>query len=342
MLTVEVAVHTDLDAARSHALDLQILDLASHRAERAWLRVYGLTGEVVSLGRYHLAPAGDPQGRVSLHRRLGGGRVAPLGPGFAVVSLTLPHRSALVAQEPLALRPEQALNRCVRGLLGGLRGLGVDAFYPGRDRITVDRRVLGAVALESDARGTTVFEAVLAIDGDWLALPERVVAVDRDGVLAAEVLAATEVTSLAAHVRPPSLAELAHRVAESFAEQFALALAAGTDPVPPAEAAQRAAAWVASRRLRPQLSRHGISWGQLGVLEVYLDVRGSEIVDALLAGDFIADSASIARLEQGLRGCPLDAGPLAAAVDAVYADPRSFLLGVGAPRTIVDTVLSAA
>ena len=79
-----------------------------------------------------------------------------------MLSLTLPHRSALVATEPLALRAEQALNRCVRALLAALRGLGVDAFYPGRDRITLGGRTLGVVALESDARGATLFEAVLA------------------------------------------------------------------------------------------------------------------------------------------------------------------------------------
>lgn len=342
MLTVEVAAQPDLDPARSHALDLELLRLASHGAERAWLRVYSLPGEIVSLGRYHVAPAGDPGGPVSLHRRLGGGRIMPLGSGFAVVSLTLPHRSALVAEDLRALRPEQALNRCVRALLAGLRGLGVDAFYPGRDRITVDRRALGSVSLESDARGATVFEAVLAIDGDWLCLPERVAAVDRDGVLAAEMLTAADVTTLGAHVSPPTVAELAHCVAGAYAQQFGVALAAGADLVTPADTAQRAAAWVASRRLRPELDRHGITWGQLGVLEVHLELRESRIADLLLAGDFIADSASIAQLEQRLRGCRLERAPLDAVVDAVYADPRSFLLGVGPPRTVVDTILSAA
>src|SRR5262249_12987506 len=158
----------------SHALDEQALAAAPGRAS---LRVSSLAGEVLSIGRYHLAPGGDPSGRVRLHRRLAGGRVLALGPGFALLSLALPHPSALVADDPLALRPEQTLNRCVRALLGGLRALGVDAFYPGRDRITVDRRSLGAVGLECDASGAAVFEAALAIDGDWLVVADRVAAV---------------------------------------------------------------------------------------------------------------------------------------------------------------------
>src|SRR5262249_2591421 len=153
-----------LDPAVSQVLDAQSLAAA---ATRASLRITSLAGEVLSLGRYHLAPAGDAAGRVCLHRRRAGGRVLPLGPGFALRSLALPHGSALVADDPLAVRPEQALNRCVRALLGGLRILGVDAFYPGRDRITVDRRCLAVVGLECDARGAAVFEAALAVDGDW-------------------------------------------------------------------------------------------------------------------------------------------------------------------------------
>lgn len=342
MLTVEVLAQRDLDPAASHVLDLQLLDLASQHPRRAWLRVYGLAGDVVALGRYHVAPAGDPAGCVRLHRRLGGGRVLPLGVGFAVLSLTLPHRSALVADAPLALRPEQALNRCVRALLGGLRALGVDAFYPGRDRITVERRVLGFVSLASEARGATVFEAVLAVEGNWLGLPELVATVDREGVIAAEVVTAEQVTTLATHGATPTLDELAHCLAGSYAHQFGLELTAGVDLPTPPDAEQRATAWLASRRRRPELDRRAIAWGQLGVLEVYLAVRGATIDDVLLAGDFIADAPSVGRLEERLRGCALAPAAITAVVDAVYADPRSFLLGLGPPQTLVDTIMRAA
>src|SRR5262245_43827618 len=222
MLTVEVIAQPELDPAGSHALDVALLARAAAQAQRAWLRVYTLRGDVLSLGRYHLAPAGDGSRHVTLHRRLGGGRVLALGHGFVVVSLTLPHRSALVGDQPLALRPEQVLNRCVRALLSALRGLGVDAFYPGRDRITIGRRMLGCVSLECDAAGAAVFEAVLAVDGDWLALPHRVEAVDANGVIAAQIPDAGDVTTLSAHGRTPSVPELAHLLASSYEQQFQL------------------------------------------------------------------------------------------------------------------------
>jgi len=342
MLTVEVLAQRDLDAAASHALDLYAMRMAAEQRGRAGLRVYALAGDVVSLGRYHLAPPAHAATRVGLHRRLSGGRVVPLGPGFAVLSLTLPHRSALVADDPLALRPEQTLNRCTRAVLAGLRGLGVDAFYPGRDRITLDRRLLGIVGLESDSQGVTRFEAVLAIDGEWLSVPRRLAEVDRQGGIAAEILDAGQVTTLAAHGVRPSIDELAHCIAASYAQQFGLELAAGEVPAEPPGAVSEAAAWVASRRPRSELDRHAVGWGQLGVIEVHLAVHAGTIADVMVSGDFIADSPSIAVLEQRLRGCALTRAALGAVVDAVYAEPRSFLLGIGPLSTLVDTILRAA
>src|SRR5262249_36300306 len=102
------------------------------------------------------------------------------------------------------------------------RSFGVDAFYPGRDRITVTRRMLGCVSLECDATGATLFEADLAVDADWLALPRLVEAVDSDGVIAAEIPHAEDVTTLATHARAPSVPELAHRLASSYEQQFHL------------------------------------------------------------------------------------------------------------------------
>jgi hypothetical protein len=306
------------------------------------LRVYGLVGDVLSLGRYHLAPTGDPAGQMQLHRRIGGGRVLPLGPGFAVLSLTLPHRAALVAEDPLALRPEQVLNRCVRAVLSGLRSLGVEVFYPGRDRLTVAGRALGWVSLESDQRGATMFEALLAIDGDWSDSSARIGAVDPDGVLAVELIGSDQVTTLSDHGARPPLDELAQCLADAYAQQFGLAHTAGAVPSPPPDAAARAASWIVGRRRYPGLDHHAAEWGQLGVFEVYLAARKGVIEEVICAGDFIADSPSIERLEKRLRGCALAPDAVAAVVDGVYADPHSFLLGLGPLRTVVETILRAA
>ena len=340
MRAVEVFAQSDLDPAVSQALDGHLLAAAAGHPSSARLRVYRLAGDVLSLGRYHLAPAAG-EGGVRLHRRLGGGRVLPLGAGFATVSLILPHRSALVGDDPLALRPEQALNRCVRALLGGLRELGVEAFYPGRDRIAVGGRMLGVVSLECARSGATAFEAMIAVDDDWPSLPALVAAVDCEQVLAVEIPTAEQVTSLAAHGVSPTAAALAECMAGSLARQFGLAPTPVAAPTLPADAAAHGAAWVAARRRSPALGRHAVAWGQLGIFEVYLATRDGAIDELLLTGDFIADSPSIARLEGRLRGCAAGARRDRQVVDDVYADPRSFLLGVGSLGAVADTIARA-
>src|SRR5439155_21399027 len=97
------------------------------------LRVVTFACHVLSLDRYHVLPSGGGETRVRMHRRHTGGRAVAFGDGFVGIALTLPHRSALVAAEPLALAPEQVMNRCVRGILTGLKTAGVAPFYPGRD-----------------------------------------------------------------------------------------------------------------------------------------------------------------------------------------------------------------
>jgi lipoate-protein ligase A len=101
-------------------------------------------GDLLSVGRFHaVRAASTPRHDLHIiHRRHSGGRCVPFGHGYVGLSIVLPHRSALVAEDPLALNPAQILNRCVRGILRGLKSVGIPAFYPGRDWVTVDRRFL--------------------------------------------------------------------------------------------------------------------------------------------------------------------------------------------------------
>lgn len=342
MLAVEVIVQAELTPPASYAATRAALDIVRRRRDGGVLRVYGLAGAAVCLGRYHLAPTIAPGGAARLQRRLSGGRVMPLGEGFVGIELAIPHRSALVAADPAALRPEQALNRFARALLGGLRGLGVHGFYPGRDAITIERRLVGVLGMESEVDGVTIFEAILALDGDWLRLPASVEAVDPEGTLAVEVPSAGAVTSLAEVAgRPVSLDELAATVSNALGHEFGVTSHPGALRAPD-DATAAFDAWLASRRLRPGLDRHGVGWGQLGVLDTYLrlDTAGA-IDDVLLAGDFIADSPSVERLEARLRGCALRVDAIEAVVRDVYRDPRSFLLGLGALHTLAETIAEA-
>src|SRR5439155_1013200 len=169
-----------------------------------------------------------------------GGRAFPAGEGFLGLSLVLSHRSAIVGDDPFALAPEQVMNRYVRGILEGLRLVGVAAFYPGRDLVTVDGRPLGLVAFEVDRAGALLFEAIVANGRDPSVLP--------------------------------------------------------------------------------------------GLLD------GDRIREIVFAGDFIANSPAIERLEGELRGAPAEAGAVEAVTRAIFGRPENFLLGAGPLRTVADAV----
>lgn len=303
---------------------------------RGALRVSRLAGTVLALGRYHLAPAGGPA--ATLHRRLSGGRAWAAGEGFVQVSLTLPHRSALVSDDPLALAPEQLLNRAVRGLLGGLEAMGVSALYPGRDTITVARRTIGLLGLEIDGHGATLIEACLDIERDQGTLPQLLEEVDPDGVVGAQMIAPDGATSLARELgRHPSFEEVAacirrgyeSRLGVEFVEVQAAASAAPSDD-----------GFVGERTRRADLDRRGTTPTMLGVLEAHVGVAGDGTIgELMLAGDILAPSGTVARLEQAVRGCPPERGRLLAIIGEVVRAPHDFILGVGPLDTIADTIV---
>jgi lipoate-protein ligase A len=316
------------------------------RESRATLRVYDLTGDVLSLGRYHLAPMAPPHASVALMRRHSGGRAMPWGDGFVGVSLVLPHRSALVSPDPLALAPAQVMNRYLRGVLEACKMVGVSAFYPGRDLLTHDGRLLGMASFEVAADGALVLEAVLAVGRDASVLPGLLDAVDRDGVISTRMLTADDTTSLARILgRDIGLAELADLLRRGFADRLGVRVterALGADEEREIEALLSELAderWLRARVRRSDLDRHASVATQLGVLEVHFAVEGPRLRELVLGGDLIAPSPTIVALEGALRGCPADATAIDRVVAEVLADPHHFVLGIGPARTITDAIV---
>lgn len=334
---LEFLVQPGLDPAESLAVDRLLLDEVAAGRSPGALRVFDLAGEVLSLGRYHLAPDPAAESSTRLVRRLSGGRVVPAGAGFVGVTLVLPHRAALVGDEPSVLRPEQVMNRCVRGILEGLQRAGVAPFYPGRDLVTVAGRMVGLVSFEVEASGATLFEAVLASGRDFSIMAPLLDAVDPTGVVAAAMVRPDEATSLARELgRVPGTAEVAQWIQAGYAARSGVAGTprASTGSVLPAVDTE---AWLRARRPRPELDHRGTTRTELGVFESHFSVRAGRLGEVVLAGDFIASSAAVARLERELVGCPAEPGAVDAVVRRVFADAGSFILGIGPLTTIAET-----
>jgi lipoate-protein ligase A len=339
-------VQPDVTPAIGVATDRYLLGVLGRRARPGVLRVYTFPGEVLAAGRWHLAPLGAADLGDAFVRRLTGGRALALGEGYFGISLLLPHRSALLADDPLALAPFQVPNRYVRGLMRALKQLGLPAFYPGRDLVTVNRRPIAAVSFETDDEGRLLFEVIVAVDRPLSGVAQLLDRWDTAGIIKGDALALEGGTSLREEIgESPSLSELAVLVRDAFAEQFGVTIA--DEPLSALEsqavqalAAREGRAWNMLRQPRADLPLSGSSGIQTGVLETHFALeQGRFLKEVCLAGDFIANSPAIASLEYRLRLCPAERGAIARVVDAVFGDPANYLLGVGPLRAVADTII---
>ena len=258
----------------------------------------------------------------------------PWGEGFVGISLVLPERSALTGSAPLG--PEQVLNRYVRGILAGCESFGVPAFYPGRDLVTVEGRMLGMASFDTEPSGALVVEAVLAVGRDFTELPRLLDRADPGGVVRAAMVTAEETTCLAARIgRTPDLTEMADRLRQGYEQRLGVRFAERIQRV---EIGFDEDGWLGQRRGRPGLERRATVVGQLGALEVYSALEAGRIHEVMLAGDVIANSAAIERLEDELRGCPAERVAIEAVVKRVLALPGNFLLGLGTPASAAASI----
>ena len=291
---------------------------------------------MLTLGRYHLAPEPRPPGAVRVMRRHAGGRVAPSGDGLVGLSLVLPHRAALIASDPAAVRPEQVMNRYLRGLLGACESLGVAAFHPGRDTVTVDGRLLAVGGFDVEANGGFVLEAVVAVERDFTVLPSFLDRADPAGVVKAPFVTSAEATSLAACTgRVFDVGEIADHLRGGYERRLGVAFENGT--VPEGTALDEAA-WVLDRRRPESLDRAVAIAGQLGTVEVFFARTAHALGAVLLAGDFIANSPGVDRLEETLAGAPAERKAIVSRVLGVVDGSTNFLLGLGTPHAAAAAI----
>jgi hypothetical protein len=314
------------------------------------LHVSVLAGEVLSLGAFHLEPrAASGSGDTRCWRRFTGGRAIAAGRGFVVVTLGLPHRSALVADERYALAPEQVMNRCVRGLLTWLRGHGLDPVYPGLDLVTVSRRALAHVSFAEQADGPTLFQAIVAAEASFATTPRLLDRVDPLGVVPVHLVSSSEATTLAealgrAAQGPGDAAAAATALGAAYADSFRLEpeeldpavtevmLADESEPPPEVPRALAADASTATE--------HGL----LGPVTAAARVVGAEVAEFALTGDLIAPTAAIPALAARLVGGPASEEAATSALAAVLDGKRRYVLGLRPPalRRLVTRVVTGA
>ena len=314
----------------------------------AVLRVYTHPGDVVLLGRYHAVERLTATDRVTVSRRLSGGRVMPSGQGFVHFSLILPHRSAFFSDDPFYLAPFQILNRYVRSVLHGFKAAGVELFYPGRDFLTINRRAVGWVSFGSEKNGAMLVEGSLAVRRDFSLLPYLLDRVDPGGTISSEFFAPDQVTSLERVAgRPPSLAQLTRLFQHGFSQSAETCVAQDlnqTEQEHIARLAHTAAAenWLYSRPTRHDLPFQPSVPTPLGSLTIGFGVTPQQTLSELcLSGDFIAPAHTVSSLQSRLSGQPLAYPALEQTVDQIFLQPEHYLLGPKHVRAIPEAIVQA-
>jgi hypothetical protein len=325
--TMLVEVGGDEDATLTFARDQRMmLRCADDGAARA--RVWRRPEAGLLLGRFHCARAGRPE--PGLSRRLSGGRVVPVGPGVVCLTMVAPSVNWF---DPAgaSLRPEQVLNRAVRVLLALLRGEGVEAFYPGRDLVTVGGRPLAHLSFTVMRDGVAVVEMHVAESDDFSGLPALLDLCDPEGVAAVEREALAGAVSLAG-LRTPSRADgdwaghLAGKAAATFRCEARVQEDGGGEF---SEADARAAAdFLATPGPPEEGARTAAAVSMLGVVECSGRMRGDRLTGLRLVGDVIAPFHTLDDIAVECEGEPLKAANIRKALARAMARPRSFLLGL--------------
>ncbi|HEY9159127.1 lipoyl protein ligase domain-containing protein [Candidatus Binatus sp.] len=333
-------------------LELHFLDAIAARQTAPVLLIYASPGRCISIGRYHLfgaAPAHSENG-ISVIRRLTGGRVAGAGQGWLGLALIAPTRTALLMEDAAPvkkLKPEQIMNRYARGILTGLRALGIDCFYPGRDAITFKQREIAMCTFETDAAGAMLFEAAIAHNRGMEELVHDLERIDPDGALSCRMYDAASATKVVRELaRDVSFDELAGAIASGYRSSLGQTRRRELTAIESAQAQHRGDALANSNSMHRPVAgasptlRNRIA-SQLGAIEAAVALKADRTIEAVrLSGDFIANSPAIAQLESELRGHPLDLASVSHAVAKTFGDNETdnFFLGAGELSNLVRLI----
>ncbi len=295
---------------------------------KAYARLWHWPLEGLAFGRFHRMPeAGRAMGR-----RLSGGKIVALGPGILGLTLVLPGAGWLEPGKPEPA-PEQILNRALRPLLALLRQLGVAAFYPGRDLVTVDGRGLAHAAFTAMPDGALLIEQHLGVSGCLSATSSLLAQLDPAGVAASDPSAFADSTSLGELLAVPQREDWLTLFGEHLGASFGCSVSTASQA--PSELAdmseldeQAFVALCAERRALPEGWVSALALQSLGVVEVAARISSGRIGELVISGDLIAPAVTLELIAERCVGQPPVAATARRALISVLSRPGNFLFGV--------------
>jgi lipoate-protein ligase A len=320
------AQETPLDGFRA---DQAMAAAVARRPERALLRAWTRPEPALSVGRYHRM---EPSAH-GMQRRLSGGRIVPVGPGVLGLSLAFGSAAWLSAGSQ-RLRPDQVLNRALRPALAMLRDLGLDAFYPGRDVVTVGDRVVMYASFCVFADDVLLVEQMLSLESPFSDLETMARRLDPDGIAGIDLQAFDGATTMKALTgKELSSALMLERTVEAATTSFACSVES-RDRAPHASAAAVLAdegaylGFLAEHvRVAPE-RRTAAAFSMLGAVEASARIEDRHVRELEITGDVIAPFFTLEALARACEGEVAEPKGLRDVVARVLAEEPNFVLGV--------------
>ena len=308
----------------------------------ASLRLYTYRSHCALVGRFQsLADEIDLDAAreldIEVGRRPTGGGAIIMGAGQLGV--------AVATRAPAATAPRELLERYALGVVAGLRRLGIDARFRGKNDLQVDRRKIAGLGLYVDDRGALLFHSSVLVDLD-VALMLRVLRIPGAKLSDKGIARVQErVTTVGRETGSPLTAsDVRDAVAAGFAEALGVELAPSA--MTGAEQARRdelirtrygSEDWVGQRtRLRDERGTAVLKTPE-GLIRIYVATHGSSVKSALVAGDFNAVPPRLAQLEASLRWCSATRARIG---ELTAATLREEDFGV-APAVVADAIWKA-
>ena len=307
------------------------------------LRLYTYRSHVALIGRYqHLEAEVDlaacARTGTDVNRRPTGGGAIVMGAGQLGV--------AVVTRAPAAERPKELLERYSAGIVAGLRELGIEARFRGKNDLEVGGRKIAGLGLYLDGNGALLFHSSVLADLDVEFMLEVLqIPAAKLGDKAVSAVRERVTTVTAETGGDWAGATLRGDVANGFAKALDLELVE-EDP----ETAEIAATarlvdekystedWLHLRSPQKDATATSVVKTPAGLVRCYVALNGDTIKSALFTGDFNELPAPLVRIEEALRWKRLERTELVAA--GVRAAGHDTGLGVPA-EVLVDAVLDA-
>lgn len=293
----------------------------------------------VALGAYqHAGHALDPEPFAAMAlpvlRRRSGGAAVWAGDGVVYFALGLHDGSAL-----MSCPPGKLLNRNVRGMLAGLRGIGVATHYFGRDFLSFTADPGVYVGWDEAEDGRVLIEAFVALETPFV-LPATLGGYPPPNE---PPLRGKEPSTLRKVGATQSARDVQQALVDGYARGFELEL----EDEPPTGAELSAIAATRAALAVDIKDDRGLCWSRpveeaIGFISAGARRDGSgTIADVALGGDFFQHRACPGQLRGALIGGDADPDRIGLAIDRVYAARPGLIEGVRSLGKLQAALLDA-